>query len=78
LGIVITFSKIYSSSNANYGVVTEISANVKSSPDEQSTVSFIVHEGLKVKIEDKIDTWYKIRLNDGKIGWVEKRYLGII
>ncbi|MBE0572352.1 MAG: tetratricopeptide repeat protein [Ignavibacteriaceae bacterium] len=53
------------------GVVTEQSTTVKTSPDQKSTDAFVIHEGLKVNLEDKLDNWIKIRLADGKVGWVE-------
>jgi len=53
------------------GVIVEQSITVKSSPDQNSTDAFVIHEGLKVKLEDKLDQWTKIRLADGKVGWVE-------
>jgi tetratricopeptide (TPR) repeat protein len=53
------------------GVVIEQSVTVKTSPDEKGTDAFVIHEGLKVNLEDKIDNWLKIKLADGKVGWVE-------
>lgn len=53
------------------GVVIEQSVTVKTSPDIKSTDAFVIHEGLKVNLEDQLDEWIKIRLADGKVGWVE-------
>jgi tetratricopeptide (TPR) repeat protein len=53
------------------GVVVEQSITVKTSPDFKSTDAFVIHEGLKVILEDKLDDWLKIKLADGKVGWVE-------
>jgi tetratricopeptide (TPR) repeat protein len=52
------------------GVIVVQSVNVKTSPDIKSTDTFVIHEGLKVNLEDKLDDWIKIRLADGKIGWI--------
>jgi tetratricopeptide (TPR) repeat protein len=52
------------------GVIVVQSVTVKTSPDVNSTDTFIIHEGLKVRLEDKLDDWIKIRLADGKIGWI--------
>jgi pentatricopeptide repeat protein len=52
-------------------VVIEQSITVKTSPDPKSTDAFVIHEGLKVNLEDHLDEWVKIRLADGKVGWVE-------
>ena len=52
------------------GVIVEQVVTVKFSPDPQSTDAFMIHEGLKVNLEDQLDNWIKIRLADGKVGWV--------
>ena len=57
------------------GVIVEQTVTVKFSPDPQSTDAFVIHEGLKVNLEDKLDNWVKIRLADGKVGWVEQTYV---
>jgi pentatricopeptide repeat protein len=63
--------KINREENVISGVVIEQSATVKTSPDDKSTDAFVIHEGLKVNLEDRLDNWIKIRLADGKVGWVE-------
>ncbi len=50
-------------------IPTEIA--VRSAPDATGVESFILHEGLKVEILGERDGYYRIRLADGKIGWVE-------
>jgi hypothetical protein len=52
------------------GIVTVSVVTAKSSPDEQSMNAFVVHEGLKVKLSDKLGDWVKITLADGKVGWI--------
>jgi tetratricopeptide (TPR) repeat protein len=64
--------------NFKDGIIIENIIAVKSSPDNSSKDEFVVHEGLKVRLEDKVDDWYKIRLADGKIGWIMEKSLGII
>ena len=57
------------------GVIVEQFVTVKFSPDSQSTDAFVIHEGLKVNLEDQLDKWIKIRLANGKVGWVENTYV---
>jgi hypothetical protein len=64
--------------NIRDGVITEQVVNVKSSPDDKSTDAFIIHEGIKVRMEDKVNDWVRIRLRDGKVGWLQEKDLGII
>lgn len=70
--------KIDRDANLKFGVLLSSSAIVKSSPDPDSKETFLIHEGLKFKIEDKVENWIKIKLDDGKVGWIEKGKAGII
>ena len=78
LTISLLIVKMNKEFNTKDGVIIETSVIVKSSPDYSSKDSFQIHEGLKVRIEDNVDDWVKIRLNDGKIGWIAQKSLGII
>ncbi|MFI5251810.1 MAG: tetratricopeptide repeat protein [Bacteroidota bacterium] len=51
-------------------IVFNQSTPAKSAPDPQSTDLFVIHEGVKVEILDSVGEWRKIRLLDGKIGWI--------
>jgi len=44
--------------------------NGKSSPDSSGNDLFVIHEGTKVSVGDKVGDWYEIRLSDGNKGWV--------
>lgn len=43
---------------------------IKNAPTSNSEVIFTLHEGTKVDVLDTVDNWKKIRIADGKIGWV--------
>ena len=58
--------------NVKNGIIIAQAVSAKLSPDAKSNDAFVIHEGLKVKMEDKVDDWVKVRLNDGKIGWLPK------
>lgn len=64
--------------NIKNGIVVQQSATAKLSPDSDSKDAFVIHEGLKVKVEDRVDEYYRIRLKDGKIGWLPQSDLSII
>jgi tetratricopeptide (TPR) repeat protein len=50
----------------------------KSSPDNSGNDIFVLHEGTKVTVEDKVGDWLEIRLSDGNKGWVPVNSLIII
>jgi len=56
--------------NHSYAIVMQPTVTVKSSPSEKGTNLFVVHEGLKVRITDKLGDWLEIRLADGNKGWL--------
>ncbi|MBP6978782.1 MAG: tetratricopeptide repeat protein [Bacteroidales bacterium] len=51
-------------------IVFDPSLTVKSSPSENSVDLFVVHEGTKVTITDKLGEWYEIRIANGSAGWI--------
>ena len=51
---------------------------VKNSPDVNGTDLFIIHEGLKVEVVDKVGEWNKIKLVNGKVGWLSRGDIEII
>lgn len=75
LSIIFLTVKMNKEYNIKDGIIVENVVTVKSSPDTSSKDEFVVHEGLKVKLEDKVDIWIKIRLTDGKVGWVLEKNL---
>lgn len=75
---LVLFARVNRETNINHGILTEQSYNVKVSPDEKSNDAFIIHEGIKFSLEDEVGDWVKIRLIDGKIGWIEKNSFGKI
>jgi tetratricopeptide (TPR) repeat protein len=61
-----------------FGIILELNAYVKDGPGQASDDLFILHEGTKSEILDRYDGWFKIKLSDGKIGWIEASQLGEI
>ena len=61
--------------NQNPAIVYVPSAPVKGEPKESSTDAFILHEGTKVYITERLDQWRKITLADGNDGWIEAKSL---
>ncbi|MDZ7292439.1 MAG: SH3 domain-containing protein [candidate division KSB1 bacterium] len=46
---------------------------VRSSPAEDATEMFILHEGVKVRLQESSGDWRRIKLADGKVGWLEAK-----
>lgn len=70
LSVVVLSVNLNRELNVKHGIVIAPAVSAKLSPDIKSNDAFVIHEGLKVQLEDKVDNWVKIRLNDGKIGWL--------
>lgn len=60
-------------------IVIAPSVTVKSTPAQNGTDLFILHEGTKVTIIDgAMSDWKEIRLADGKEGWIERKRIELI
>jgi tetratricopeptide (TPR) repeat protein len=68
--VIFLFINIRKETMFKPAIVTAPSATAKLAPDQQSADSFLIHEGTKINIEDKVDIWNKVKLSDGKTGWV--------
>lgn len=52
-------------------IVISPSVTAKSTPNDSGTNLFVIHEGRKVKIiDDSMNSWKEIELEDGTQGWV--------
>lgn len=60
-------------------IIMAPAVTVKSTPAKQGTDLFILHEGTRVEITDgTMRQWKRIRLADGKEGWIETSQMEII
>lgn len=64
--------------NHKFAIVFSQSTDVKSAPDTQSTGLFVLHSGVKVELIDRVGDWNKVRLADGKVGWMQSSNFKII
>ncbi len=78
LGLTSAFQRRHLEDVAHSAIVFAASVPVKSAPDVKSTDLFVLHEGVKVDLLDEVGIWRKIRLADGKIGWLPIESLSII
>ncbi len=57
--------------NSKEAVILEASS-VRSSPSDNGTELYILHQGVMVKIIGQQDGWYEVKLPNGSIGWIQK------
>lgn len=68
--LVITYNQYTFSKNNIQAIIFAEKAEVKNAPTLNSEDVFTLHEGTKVKVLDAVDNWKKVKLADGKIGWI--------
>ena len=60
-------------------IIIRSAVPVKSTPSQNGTDLFILHEGTRVNIiDDTMKGWREIRVADGKSGWVEVKEIEVI
>ena len=70
--------RIYQAETLREGVVLADKVDVVSGPAADNPVLFSIHEGLKIRIENDLESWLHISLENGWNGWVRKEALGEI
>ena len=68
--ILITYNQYATSNNTIKAIIFSEKTEVKNAPTFNSEDVFTLHEGTKVFVLDGVDNWKKIKLADGKIGWI--------
>ncbi len=68
--LLFAFHKYNLDEKDNPAIVFAQESKVKSEPNLRSEESFRLHEGTKVQVLDTVNNWKKIKLSDGKIGWL--------
>jgi|SaaInl3SG_22_DNA_1037383.scaffolds.fasta_scaffold22166_2 tetratricopeptide (TPR) repeat protein len=51
-------------------IIMNANVYVKSGPDEDAEDLFVLHEGTTVAVRETFSGWKRVRLVDGKIGWI--------
>jgi len=70
--------QLYEKSNYRHGIVLAPRVVVTSAPAEDATEVFTLHEGVRVQLETVSGNYQRIRLADGKVGWMPHEALGQI
>jgi tetratricopeptide (TPR) repeat protein len=65
--------------NRNTAIIISPSVTIRSTPNENGTSLFLLHEGSKVTIKDNsMKNWKEIAVEDGKVGWIPSSDIEII
>ena len=62
----------------NEAIIFAPTTTIKSSPDNSGTDLFILHEGTKVKVKNKLGSWNEIETADGNVGWIKSLEIEVI
>ena len=71
-------ANVYHTMLSKQGVVTTNELAVRAGNGPNNTVLFYLHEGAEFRISDRNTGWLRIELADGKKGWVQKKFVGIV
>ena len=70
ISIFITYNQHNISKNTIEAIIFTEKTEINNAPTLNSEAIFTLHEGAKVFVLDAVDNWKKIKLADGKIGWI--------
>jgi len=59
-------------------IVFDSEVQIKAEPNNRSEAIFVLHEGTKVNILEGLNEWKKIRIVDGKTGWVTSESIKLL
>ncbi|MDR1526741.1 MAG: tetratricopeptide repeat protein [Dysgonamonadaceae bacterium] len=59
-------------------IIFSATTTIKSAPDNSGTDLFILHEGTKVQITNRLGEWNEIETADGNVGWIQSKEIEVI
>ncbi len=68
--IFFAFRQFDNAQNNQFAIIFAQETTIKSEPNLRSEDIFQLHEGTKVEVTETVNNWKKIKLTDGKIGWI--------
>ena len=76
--MVLAILKDHSDAGRKEAILITPAFELKTAPDAKSPAVMQLHEGIKFKVTDKIEDWYKVKLSDGMEGWLPEDQIDII
>ena len=68
--IVISYNQYQKEISTKTAIIFTSKVSINNAPTINSDEIFVLHEGTKVLVLDTVDNWKKIKIADGKIGWI--------
>ncbi|MDO9137556.1 MAG: tetratricopeptide repeat protein [Lutibacter sp.] len=68
--VIFAYSNYETIQKSRSAIIFSPKSEIKNAPSLDGETVFELHEGTKVTILDELSNWKKIKLADGKIGWV--------
>ncbi|WP_158974781.1 SH3 domain-containing protein [Cellulophaga sp. L1A9] len=59
-------------------IVFEKESSIQAEPNSRSAETFKLHEGTKVMVLESLNDWYKIKIADGKTGWIASEEIKLL
>lgn len=78
IAIVFAFIQRSNFKDLQPAIIFAEESSIKSEPNVSSQQVFVIHAGTKVNVLDQLDEWNKIKLADGKTGWIQKNELKLL
>jgi tetratricopeptide (TPR) repeat protein len=78
LSFIFSYNGYHDYSRQSSAIIFTPTVTVKSSPSAGSVDLFVIHEGTKVFITDKVEDWSEVRLTNGSVGWIKAETFRLI
>lgn len=78
VAVLIAYTEYANYKSEQPAIVFENEVVVKSEPNNRSQETFRIHEGTKVFVLDTLSDWNKIKLADGKTGWLPSQDIKLL
>ncbi|QBA65250.1 tetratricopeptide repeat protein [Muriicola soli] len=70
MSVVLALMQYQDYNKTQPAIIFAAESSVKEEPNDRSITLFNLHEGSKVYVEETLQDWHKIKIADGKNGWI--------
>lgn len=72
---VLAFASAQFQNKQLFGIIYSVETTLQSEPNARGEAILTLHEGTKIKVESALKEWYKVKLENGQIGWIPKKVI---